>query len=69
MYDWFVPMLLHRQGADHLRLRGLVQKAFTPRVINRMRPYIRDTAAALAERLQDELRHKRTIQGRDRWNR
>jgi cytochrome P450 len=51
VYDWFVPMILHRQGTDHLRLRRLVHRAFTPRVINELRPFIRDTALRLAERV------------------
>jgi cytochrome P450 len=51
IYDWFVPMLSHRNGEDHRRLRGLVNKAFTPRMINNLRPYIR----AVAEHLTDQL--------------
>jgi cytochrome P450 len=51
VFDWFVPMILHRQGEDHLRLRRLVHQAFTPRVISRLRPFIRDTAERLAERI------------------
>jgi cytochrome P450 len=51
IYDWFVPMLLHLNGEHHTRLRGLVQKAFTPRVINNIRPFIRSTAVELADRI------------------
>lgn len=51
IYDWFVPMINHHDGEDHRRLRGLVSKAFTPRMINELRPFIRATA----ERLSDEL--------------
>jgi cytochrome P450 len=51
IYDWFVPMISNHDGKDHLRLRGLVAKAFTPRMINRLRPFIRAKAESLAEEL------------------
>lgn len=51
IYDWFVPMINHHDGEKHRRLRGLVSRAFTPRMINELRPFIRTTA----ERLVDEL--------------
>ncbi|WP_243726958.1 cytochrome P450 [Actinocrispum wychmicini] len=51
IYDWFVPMIVNHDGADHHRLRGLVGKAFTPRMINGLRPFIR----AKAQQLTDEL--------------
>mgnify|MGYP001800814987 CR=1 FL=1 len=43
--------LLELEPPDHTRLRGLVQKAFMARQIERLRPRI----AALAHRLLDEL--------------
>ncbi|NYF57930.1 cytochrome P450 [Micromonospora purpureochromogenes] len=59
LYDWFVPMILHQRGADHLRLRRLVSKAFSPRMIEGLRPFMRDTAtsltAAIAERGECEF--------------
>ena len=51
IYDWFVPMVGNRYGEDHRRLRGLVNKAFTPRMVNNLRPFIR----TVAERLTDQL--------------
>ena len=51
IYDWYVPMIGNRHGEDHTRLRGLVNKVFTPRTVNRLRPFIRATATTLAERL------------------
>ncbi|TCO59456.1 cytochrome P450 [Actinocrispum wychmicini] len=51
IYDWFVPMIVNHDGADHHRLRGLVGKAFTPRMVNGLRPFMR----AKAEQLADEL--------------
>ncbi|GAA2795662.1 cytochrome P450 [Saccharopolyspora taberi] len=53
VYDWFVPLILHRNGDDHVRLRRVVQKAFTPRRINELRPFMRETATALAERIAE----------------
>lgn len=51
LYDWFVPMIVNQDGAAHRRLRGLVNKAFTPRMIENVRPFIR----AAAERLAGQL--------------
>jgi cytochrome P450 len=51
IYDWFVPMIVNHEGDDHRRLRGLVQKAFTPRMVNDLRPFVRAKAQGLAEGL------------------
>src|SRR5262245_26221821 len=51
IYDWFVPMIVNHDGAHHLRLRGLVSKAFTPHVINGLRPFIRTKAQELTDHL------------------
>jgi cytochrome P450 len=51
VYDWFVPILLHQHGDDHLRQRRLVNKAFSPRMIDGIRPYIRETTDRLAANL------------------
>jgi cytochrome P450 len=51
VYDWFVPMIVNQDGEDHLRLRRLVHKAFTVRMINRLRPSIRAEAGRLADRI------------------
>src|SRR5579859_833673 len=39
--------ILHLDGADHRRLRGLVNPAFTPRAADRWRPVMRDYIALL----------------------
>jgi cytochrome P450 len=39
--------ILHINGADHSRLRGLVNPAFTPRAVERWRPFMRRTIAEL----------------------
>lgn len=51
IHDWFVPMIMNHDGEHHRRLRGLVGKAFTPRMIDGLRPFIRATAQALTERI------------------
>jgi len=52
IYDWFVPMIVNHDGEDHRRLRGLVNRAFTPRMVNGLRPFIRAEAERLAEHLR-----------------
>jgi cytochrome P450 len=44
--------MLNRDGADHRRLRRLVSKAFTPRMIERMRPRIQEIADELLDRVE-----------------
>jgi cytochrome P450 len=51
VYNWFVSMIVNQDGADHLRLRRLVSRAFTPRMIDDLRPFIR----ARAEQLTDQI--------------
>ena len=43
--------MLNRDGDDHRRLRRLVSKAFTPRMIERMRPRIQEIADELIDRV------------------
>jgi pimeloyl-[acyl-carrier protein] synthase len=45
--------MLFRDPPDHTRLRGLVSQAFTPRVIERMRPHIEDIVNRLLDRVQN----------------
>ncbi|MFC4857855.1 cytochrome P450 [Actinophytocola glycyrrhizae] len=51
IHDWFVPMIVNQDGEDHRRLRGLVNKAFTPRMIDGLRPFIRAKANELTDHL------------------
>ncbi|MEU8274490.1 cytochrome P450 [Microbispora bryophytorum] len=51
IFDWFVPMINNRDGDDHRRLRALVTKAFTPRMINEIRPFVRAQADRMAEEI------------------
>jgi cytochrome P450 len=41
------PNMLGTDGADHARLRGLVNKAFTPRIVRQLEPRMRDIAREL----------------------
>ncbi|GAB7046962.1 cytochrome P450 [Catenuloplanes indicus] len=51
VYDWWVPMISNHDGADHRRLRGLVGRAFTPRMVESLRPFIHRRAAELADEM------------------
>ncbi|GAA4607729.1 cytochrome P450 [Actinoplanes octamycinicus] len=53
IHDWWVPMIVNRDGPDHRRLRGLVAGSFTPRTVERLRPFIRATVAALADEIAE----------------
>jgi cytochrome P450 len=52
IYDWFVPMIVNHDGDDHRRLRGLVNKAFTPRTVHNLRPFVRSQVEQLAGQLR-----------------
>ncbi len=44
------PSMLGTDGAEHARLRGLVNKAFTPRIVSRLEPRMRAIARELLDR-------------------
>jgi len=50
IYEWF---LLANEGERHKRLRRLVQKAFTPLSIDRLRPQMRETMHTLLNRVEN----------------
>jgi len=43
------PSMLGTDGAEHTRLRGLVNKAFTPRIVSRLEPRLREVARELVD--------------------
>ncbi|HEX2486508.1 MAG TPA: cytochrome P450 [Myxococcota bacterium] len=43
------PSMLGTDGAEHARLRGLVNKAFTPRIVRRLEPRMEQIAAELVD--------------------
>jgi cytochrome P450 len=48
-YEWMSISPLNRDGADHVRWRQLMSKAFTPRSVERLRPFLRDAAHELID--------------------
>jgi cytochrome P450 len=44
---------LNRDGADHVRWRQLMSKAFTPRSVERLRPFLKDAAHELIDGFAD----------------
>ena len=56
LYEEIRRNILHINGADHSRLRGLVNPAFTPRAVEKWRPAMRDFLAELFEPLVHERR-------------
>jgi pimeloyl-[acyl-carrier protein] synthase len=51
-------MMLFRDAPDHTRLRNLVNKAFTPRMIEKLRPTISDIADYLLDQRKGEIEHE-----------
>jgi cytochrome P450 len=48
-YEWMAISPLNRDGADHVRWRALMSRAFTPRSVERLRPFLKDAAHALID--------------------
>jgi cytochrome P450 len=48
-YEWMAISPLNRDGADHQRFRSLMSRTFTPRSVERLRPFLRDAAHALID--------------------
>jgi cytochrome P450 len=53
LFDWWMGTLMSAGVEDHARLRGLVAKAFTPRIVEKLRPFVRKTAAQLADQIHE----------------
>ena len=50
--------MLFRDPPDHTRLRGLVNQAFTPRTVERLRPHIAEIAEQLIDAMVEKEREK-----------
>ncbi|MEO0761124.1 MAG: cytochrome P450, partial [Pseudomonadota bacterium] len=51
--DWWARTILVQEGADHTRLRRLVNPAFSPRLLEVMRPRFEAMADALVDRFAE----------------
>jgi cytochrome P450 len=56
LYEEMRRNILHINGADHARLRSLVNPAFTPRAVERWRPAMREFLAQLLDAVPDDGR-------------
>jgi cytochrome P450 len=56
VFDIFSKQMLFADVPYHSRLRGLVSKAFTPRMVTRMEPYIQRIVDDLLDAVQDKGR-------------
>ncbi len=54
MIEAFNRMMVMLDPPDHTRLRGLVQKAFTPRMVEELRPRVQQIADDLVDRLEEQ---------------
>jgi cytochrome P450 len=59
--------MLNRDGADHRRLRRLVTKAFTPRMVEGLRPRVQEIADELLDRV--EARGEMDLVAQPPWRR
>ena len=57
LYEWWSNALVSVDLPDYLRLRGLLNKAFTPRLVEGLRPFCRENARRLAEEIEPETDH------------
>jgi cytochrome P450 len=48
-YEWMAISPLNRDGADHQRWRALMSRTFTPRSVERLRPFLRRAAHELID--------------------
>lgn len=56
LVEWWTGTMLNMDGADHSRLRRLVAKAFTPPMVERLRPFFRATAERLVAEFSSDGR-------------
>jgi hypothetical protein len=56
VFDMFANQMLYADPPHHTQLRGLANKAFTPRVVERMRPHIQQIVDQLLDTIQERGR-------------
>jgi cytochrome P450 len=52
-YEWMEMSPLNQDGPEHLRWRALMSRTFTPRSVERIRPFLRDAAHELIDAFAD----------------
>jgi cytochrome P450 len=52
-YEWMAISPLNRDGAEHQRYRSVMSRTFTPRSVERLRPFLRGAAHALVDAFAD----------------
>jgi hypothetical protein len=57
LYEWWMRTLMSVEAQTHARLRRPLRRAFTPAMVEDLRPYIRQTARELADRITPEQPH------------
>jgi cytochrome P450 len=57
LFQWWMHTLMSLEGMNHTRQRGLLAKAFTPRLVENLRPFTRATAYRLAAEIDPEESH------------
>jgi len=57
LYEWWMHTLMSLEGTTHARQRGLLAKAFTPRLVENLRPFTRATAHRLAAEIDSDTSH------------
>src|SRR2546423_1308634 len=57
LFQWWMHTLMSLEGLNHRRQRGLLAKAFTPRLVENLRPFTRATAHRLAAGIQPGTSH------------
>ena len=55
-FEWMSISPLNRDGADHVRWRQFMSKAFTPRSVERLHPFLKDAAHELIDGFADRGR-------------
>ncbi|HSV64643.1 MAG TPA: cytochrome P450 [Mycobacteriales bacterium] len=53
LFDWLTSTIIGTEGADHLRLRRLTSRAFTPRAVDTLRPLMRSVVEELLDRFTE----------------